>query len=120
MVGRGLDPGFDAEDVLQCRIRDKRHKGIRTVIDFCVDHGVGELYVGDPRGVRKLKSGRCHNQRIARWEAGKDMDYLGHKAERTGIACSTEDERGTSSWCPQCGHRHRPKGRDWQCKTCGF
>lgn len=102
------------------RIRDKRHKGTRKVIDFCVAHGVGELYVGDPRGVRKLKYGRHHNQRIARWEVGKDMDYLGHKAERAGIACSTGDERGTSSRCPQCGHRHRPKGRDWQCKTCGF
>jgi len=102
------------------RIRDKRHKGTRRVIDFCVEHGVGDLYVGDPRGVRKLKSGRRHNQRIARWEVGKDMDYLGHKAERAGIACSTGDERGTSSRCPQCGHRHRPKGRDWQCKACGF
>ena len=102
------------------RIRDKRHKGTRKVIDFCVAHSVGELYVGDPRGVRKLKSGRHHNQRIARWEVGKDMDYLGHKAERAGIACSTGDERGTSSRCPQCGHGHRPKGRDWQCKACRF
>jgi putative transposase len=102
------------------RIRDKRHKGTRKVIDFCVKHEVGELYMGDPRGVRKLKSGRHHNQRIARWEVGKDMDYLGHKAERAGIACSTGDERGTSSRCPQCGHRHRPKGRTWQCKKCGF
>jgi putative transposase len=102
------------------RIRDKRHKGTRKVIAFCVKHEVGELYVGDPRGVRKLKSGRRHNQRIARWEVGKDMDYLGHKAERAGLACSTGDERGTSSRCPQCGHRHRPKGRDWQCKACGF
>ncbi|WP_262298056.1 RNA-guided endonuclease InsQ/TnpB family protein [Microvirga sesbaniae] len=102
------------------RIRDKRHKGTRKVIDYCVEHQVGTLYVGDPRGVRKLKSGRRHNQRIARWEVGKDMDYLGHKAERAGIACSTGDERGTSSRCPECGHRHRPKGRDWQCKACGF
>jgi putative transposase len=102
------------------RIRDKRHKGTRKVIDFCVRHEVGELYMGDPRGVRKLKSGRHHNQRIARWEVGKDMDDLGHKAERAGIACSTGDERGTSSRCPQCGHRHRPKGRTWQCKKCGF
>ena len=102
------------------RLRDKRHKGTGKVIDFCVKHEVGELYMGDPRGVRKLKSGRHHNQRIARWEVGKDMDYLGHKAERAGIACSTGDERGTSSRCPQCGHRHRPKGRTWQCKKCGF
>jgi putative transposase len=34
--------------------------------------------------------------------------------------CSIGDERGTSSRCPQCGHRHRPKGRTWQCRKCGF
>ena len=52
----------------------------------------------------------------SRWEVGKDMDYLGHKAERASITCSTGDERGTSSRCPQCGHR--PKGRVWQCRKC--
>ena len=102
------------------RVRDLRHKATRAVIDFCVAEGVGELYVGDPRGVRKKNSGRRHNQRMARWEMGKDLDYLGHKAERARITCSTGDERGTSSRCPCCGHRHRPKGRTWQCRKCGF
>ena len=67
-----------------------------------------------------MKAGRHHNQRIGRWEIGQDLDYLRHKAERASIVCSIGDERGTSSRCPQCGHRHRPKGRDWQCKKCGF
>jgi putative transposase len=102
------------------RMRDLRHKGTRQVIDFCRQQKVGTLFIGDPRGVRKLKAGRHHNQRISRWAAGKDMDDLRHKAERAGIACSTGDERGTSSRCPQCSHRHRPTGRDWQCKRCGF
>ncbi|WP_046866846.1 RNA-guided endonuclease InsQ/TnpB family protein [Microvirga massiliensis] len=102
------------------RIRDLRHKGTRKVIDFCVQQKVGTLFIGDPRGVRTLKAGRHHNQRISRWEVGQDMDYLRHKAERASIACSIGNERRTSSRCPQCGHRHRPKGRDWQCKACGF
>lgn len=102
------------------RIRDQRHKGTRKAIDFCVAQKVGTLFLGDPRGVRDLKAGRHHNQRIARWEVGKDIGYLRHKAEKASIVCSIGDERGTSSRCPQCGHRHRPKGRNWQCRACGF
>jgi len=102
------------------RVRDLRHKGTRKAIDFCVAQKVDTLFLGDPRGVRALKAGRHHNQRIARWEVGKDIDYLCHKAEKASIVCSIGDERGTSSRCPQCGHRHRPKGRDWQCRACGF
>jgi putative transposase len=102
------------------RIRDLRHKGTAQAIAFCQERKVGQLYVGDPRGVRTKRCGRHHNQRIARWEMGKDIDYLGHKAERAGIACSTGDERGTSSRCPECGHRHKPKGRVWRCRKSGF
>ncbi|WP_166791619.1 zinc ribbon domain-containing protein, partial [Candidatus Methylacidiphilum fumarolicum] len=32
----------------------------------------------------------------------------------------TGDERGTSSRCPECGHRHKPNGRNWRCPKCGF
>ena len=102
------------------RVRDKRHKATRQAIRFCQDNGVGTLYIGDPRGVRQKKCGRKHNQRISLWEVGVDIQYLSHKAERAHIACSTGDERGTSSRCPQCGHRHKPKGREWRCRRCGF
>ncbi|TFE73631.1 hypothetical protein A7K72_06130, partial [Candidatus Methylacidiphilum fumarolicum] len=27
---------------------------------------------------------------------------------------------GTSSRCPECGHRHKPNGRNWRCPKCGF
>ena len=104
----------------QRRLRDKRHKATRKVINFCIEQKIGSLFIGDPRGVRSKKCGRHHNQRISLWEVGKDIDYLGHKAKKAKIACFTGDERGTSSRCPQCGHRHKPKGRVWQCKKCGF
>lgn len=102
------------------RIRDLRHKGTRKVIDFCVSEGVDQLYVGNPHGVRKRRSGRKHNQRMSQWEYGKDIQYLIDKAKRAGIQCVTGTERGTSSQCPECLHRQRPKGRQWQCRACGF
>jgi len=102
------------------RIRDMRHKATRQVIDFCVEHEVGSLFIGNPHGVRNRDSGRHHNQRMALWEYGKDIDYLTHKAKQAHILSFTGSERGTSSQCPRCGHKHKPNGRVWHCKKCGF
>src|SRR6266700_2029300 len=102
------------------RVRDLRHKGTRKVIDFCVKNRVGTLFVGNPHGVRRENKGRHHNGRMAQWEYGKDIDYLTHKSKQARILCSTGSERGTSSRCPRCKHTHKPRGRNWVCRKCGF
>jgi putative transposase len=102
------------------RVRDLRHKATRKVIDFCVTHQVGSLFIGNPHGVRSQDKGRHHNGRMGQWEYGKDIDYLTHKSEQAGISCSTGSERGTSSRCPRCKHKHKPRGRNWVCRHCGF
>ena len=102
------------------RIRDLRHKATRKVIGFCQEQNIGSLFVGNPHGVRNQDRGRHHNQRMSLWEYGKDIDYLTHKAEQAHIKCFTGSERGTSSQCPVCGHKHKPKGRNWACRKCGF
>jgi putative transposase len=102
------------------RVRDLRHKATRQVIDFCVQHKVGTLFIGNPHGVRNRDSGRHHNGRLAQWEYGRDIDYLTHKSKQARISCSTGSERGTSSRCPRCKHKHKPKGRTWVCRRCGF
>lgn len=102
------------------QVRDLRHKGTRKVVEFCKQQGVASLYIGDPDGVRARNAGRHHNQRVSQWEYGRDIDYLKHKCEQSRIVCFTGTERGTSSRCPECGHRQRPKGREWVCGKCGF
>src|SRR5947209_11956717 len=102
------------------RIRDTRHKATRQVIDFCVENNTGSLFIGNPHGVRNQDKGTHHNQRMALWEYGKDIDYLTHKAKAAHIMSFTGSERGTSSRCPVCGHKHKPKGRNWTCRVCGF
>jgi putative transposase len=102
------------------RIRDLRHKATRKVINFCVENEVGTLFIGNPHGVRNKDCGKHHNQRMSQWEYGKDIDYLTHKAKQAHISCSTGSERGTSSQCPRCGHKHKPKKRNWVCRSCGF
>jgi putative transposase len=105
---------------IERQVRDLRHKGLRKVVEFCKQHGVGRLYVGNPDGVRSRSAGRHHNQRMSQWEYGRDIDYLQHKCRQIRIECFTGQERGTSSRCPECGYRQRPKGREWVCKECGF
>lgn len=105
---------------LECQVRDLAHKGTRAVVDFCAAEGVGKVFIGDPHGVRRKNNGRKHNQRMAQWEYGRDKNYLAQKLNREGIASFTGSERGTSSRCPQCGHKHKPRGRWWSCKACGF
>jgi putative transposase len=102
------------------RVRDLRHKGTRQAVSFCRAEGVQTLYVGDPHGVRKHNKGRHHNQRMAQWEYGKDKQYLQEKCAQVGIECFSGSERGTSSQCPQCGWKKKPKGRNWTCRRCGF
>jgi putative transposase len=102
------------------RVRDLRHKGTRQVVDFCRAEGVQTLYVGDPHGVRHEPKGRHHNQRMAQWEYGKDKQYLREKCEQVGIVCFSGSERGTSSHCPRCDWKQKPKGRTWTCRHCGF
>ena len=102
------------------RIRDLRHKATRQAIDFCITQQVGTLFIGNPHGVRNRDSGRRHNGRMAQWEYGKDIEYLTHKSTQARILSFTGSERGTSSRCPRCGHKHKPKGRTWVCRRCGF
>jgi putative transposase len=105
---------------LPTRVRDMRHKATGQVIDFCIENEVGSLFIGNPHGVRSKNSGRHHKQRMALWEYGKDIDYLTHKANQAHISCFTGSERGTSSQCPCCGHKHKPKNRNGACRACGF
>ena len=102
------------------RVRDLRHKATRQVVDFCVKEQVGTLFVGNPHGVRNQNNGRHHNQRMALWEYGKDIDYLAHKSKQAHMSSFTGSERGTSSRCPSCGHKHKPRNRQWTCKQCSF
>jgi len=102
------------------RVRDMGHKATRQAIDFCIDNKVGKLFVGNPDGVRRKRCGRHQNQRMSQWEYGRDINYLEQKSKKTAIECFNGSERGTSSHCPECGAKHKPKGRNWRCKACGF
>jgi putative transposase len=102
------------------RIKDLRHKATTSVVSFLKAQGVSRIYIGNPDGVRRKNSGRKHNQRMAGWEYGTDINYLTYKCQIAGIKATDGNERGSSSTCPECGHRHKPKNRNWKCPKCKF
>jgi IS605 OrfB family transposase len=104
----------------QRRVRQAQHEAAKTVIGWAVQHRVGTLAVGDPRGVLSLDAGRRHNQRVRAWRVGHLIRALSDKAETAGITVKLIDERGTSSTCPACLRRvPKPAGRVFCCPHCG-
>ena len=110
----------DAEARHRRRVRQAQHEAAKTVVGWAVEHRVGTLAVGDPRGVLNLEAGRHHNKRTRDWRVGHLIGALRDKAEAAGITLKLVDERGTSSTCPCCSRRApRPAGRNFRCPHCG-
>ena len=102
------------------RVRQAQHEAAKAVTGWAVQHRVGTLAVGVPRGVLGLDAGRRHNQRVRAWRIGHLIRALSDKAEAAGITVALTDERGTSSTCPACARRvPKPAGRRFRCPHCG-
>lgn len=104
-----------------CVIHDMEHKISRAIVDVAVERQAGTLVIGDVRDVADgVAMSRQNNQKISGWNHGKVRSYTEYKAQAEGIAVVLQDERYTSQTCPQCGHRHKPRGRRYVCRACGF
>jgi IS605 OrfB family transposase len=103
------------------RIRQALHEATKTVVGWAIEHRVGTLTVGDPRGVLDVAAGRRHNLRLRQWQIGRTLRILQDKATLAGIKVHVVDERGTSSTCPACRKKiSKPRGRVMTCRHCQF
>ncbi len=103
------------------RKRDIEHKVSRAVVDWAAEREIGTLVIGDVRDVadgKRLR--RKSQQKVSNWSHGRQRQYLTYKAEAEGIAVELVDEADTTKTCPNCGERHKPKGRLYRCPACGF
>lgn len=111
-----------AERSHQAKIRLAHHEAAKAVVGWAVDHRVGTLVVGDPKGICARNAGHRQNRRVnTTWRRTHLTGALIDKAARAGITVVLVDERGTSSTCPRCARKGtKPRGRVFTCPTCGL
>lgn len=102
-------------------INDMGHKISRAIVDVAVERKANLIVIGDVRNIsRGINLSKSSNQKISGWNHGKIVELTKYKAEAEGIKTQLENEAYTTQTCPQCGERHKPKGRNYACPSCGF
>lgn len=113
------------------QILDLNHKITHKAAKWCNERQIGKVVVGLLDGVqrnttkkkatdpKKKIRPRKVNQKLSTWEFGKQTQLLEYKLKQFGIRLDKKSEAYTSQTCPVCGHRHKPKGREYKCR-CGY
>ena len=102
-------------------MRDMEHKISRAVVDVAVEQQAATIVIGDVRDIADgVKQGKQRNQQASQWNHGQVRAYITYKAAAEGISVALVDEHYTTQTCPQCGKRHKPRGRVYSCGQCGF
>ena len=102
-------------------MRDMEHKISRAIVDVAVDQEASTIAIGDVRDIADgVDCGKVQNGRMSRWNHGKVRTFVKYKAEAEGIKVELVNEAYSTQTCPQCTHRHKPKGRNYSCPACRF
>ena len=106
---------------LEAQIKDAEHKITSRFISDCQRAKADTIVIGDLKGIRdRAKFSKKSNQKIHQWAFARIANMIQYKAELAGIKVVFEDESYTSQSCPNCGHRHKPRNRNYHCKPCGY
>lgn len=101
--------------------KDILHKVSRKVVDIARLSKTGEIVLGD---IRKISDGKRlrkeQQQKIANWQHGVLRNFITYKAGDYSIEVTHISEKYTSQTCPNCGARHKPSNRNYNCPECGF
>ena len=91
------------------------HAATNDIIEKCIEHNVGELFVGSVRGIRddedengetvSVDWGRHGNLDLHSWPFDKAVTLLKYKGAVNGITVTEQEERDTSRTCSVCGCR---------------
>ena len=102
-------------------MRDMAHKISHAIVEEALERKAHTLVYGDIRDIADgLDKGAVHNQRMSQWNHGKVRRFVAYKAQAEGISVVLQNEKNTTKTCPQCGHRHKPRGRNYLCPACRF
>jgi len=102
------------------RMKDVLHKASRTMVNDCVQEGVGMAVIGDCSSVHDSPNlGKSNNQAINQNPEQRLRKYFEYKFEAIGGRTASVPENYTTKTCPKCGKINRPHNREYKC-SCGF
>ena len=103
------------------QIKDVLHKVTTRLANVLHERRTETVVVGDLTGIReRIGYGDRINQRLHQWAYSKFEHMLRYKAQLRGMTVERASEAYTSQSCPNCEHRHKPSGRDFDCPACSF
>lgn len=104
------------------QILDCVHKISKLYLDYCIENGISKVYYGDLDSCTRGHHGEVNrfvNQKLNDWCYGLLTLQLENKLSRYGIELVKVSEAYSSQSCPHCGNKHKPTGRNYECK-CGY
>jgi len=106
---------------IQNRITDILHKISRSVVNYCVENGIGKIVFGDCSTVHtNTDLGKKNNQKVQQHPEQKLLKYISYKLENIGGLADKVQESYTTRTCPKCGNQYKPGSRTYRCQKCGF
>ncbi len=80
-----------------CRVENYLHTASKRVIDWCVNHEIGILIIGQNQtGKQEIKLGKKNNQQFVNIPHYRLIEMLTYKAQRIGIKVIITEESYTS------------------------
>ena len=102
-------------------MHDISHKVSRAIVAVAVERKAKTIVMGDIKDIADgVALGARTNQKISGWNHGEIRKLVKYKAEAEGISLALINEAYTSQTCPNCQQRHKPRGREYRCPSCGF
>ena len=79
------------------KANDWLHKLTRWIVNWCVEHNIGQIIVGhNDNWKQKIKLGKRNNQNFVLISFDKIIQRIGYKAEEVGITLKEQEEAHTS------------------------
>lgn len=106
------------------QIRQMLHGYANNVCQYCTDHAISTVVVGDLTNIRQNKDwGTDGNRKLHQWRYSQFTEMLRYKLAELGIRLEVISERYTSRTCHYCGSCKRKDRvtRGWyRCSKCGY